>query len=54
MTTGPRMEARGDYDLSKIEADDVLAQTMSAWRSEATHLRIPKAEQGLMASAFGQ
>jgi len=50
------VEARGNYGLSKIEADDVLAQTtlaVASWRSEATQLRIPKAEQDLMAGAFG-
>jgi serine/threonine-protein kinase HipA len=49
------MEARADYGLSKIEADDVLARATAAvasWRSEATQLRIPKAEQDLMAAAF--
>jgi serine/threonine-protein kinase HipA len=50
------LEARADYGLSKMEADEVLAQSVSAvasWRSEATQLRIPKAEQDLMARAFG-
>jgi serine/threonine-protein kinase HipA len=50
------LEARGDYGLSKIEADDILAQTtlaVASWRSEATQLRIPKAEQELMSGAFG-
>jgi serine/threonine-protein kinase HipA len=50
------LEARADYGLSKIEADDVLARSTEAvasWRSEASRLRIPKAEQDLMATAFG-
>jgi serine/threonine-protein kinase HipA len=50
------LEARADYGLSKIEADGVLAQSSAAvasWRSEAAQLRIPKAEQDLMAGAFG-
>jgi serine/threonine-protein kinase HipA len=49
------MEARADYGLSQIEADDVLKQAISAvasWRNEATQLRIPRAEQDLMAAAF--
>lgn len=49
------MEARADYGLSKIEADSVLAQVATAvmsWRTEATQLRIQKAEQDLMAAAF--
>jgi len=51
------LEARADYGLSNIEADDILARSVSAvasWRSEATRLRIPKAEQDVMAGAFGQ
>jgi serine/threonine-protein kinase HipA len=49
------MEARALYGLSKAEADLVVRQTSKAvakWRAEATRLRIPKAEQDLMASAF--
>jgi serine/threonine-protein kinase HipA len=49
------LEARIDYGLSKIEADRVLAEVTTAvvsWRTEATELRIPKAEQELMAAAF--
>jgi len=49
------LEARADYGLSKIEADEVYAQSalaVASWRSEATRLRISKAEQDLMASAF--
>jgi len=49
------LEARADYGLSKIEADHVLAEVtkaVGAWRAEATELRIPKAEQDLMAAAF--
>ncbi len=50
------LDARADYGLSKIEADDILARSVSvvaSWRSEASRLRIPKAEQDLMAGAFG-
>jgi len=49
------LEAHADYGLSRIEADDVLAQVTAAvrpWRSEATLLRIPKTEQDFMAAAF--
>ena len=49
------LEARADYGLSKIEADRVVAQVTAAvalWRTEATRLRIPDAEQELMAIAF--
>jgi serine/threonine-protein kinase HipA len=49
------LEARDDYGLSKSEADGVLAEVTAAvasWRTEATELRIPKAEQDLMAKAF--
>ena len=49
------LEARGDYGLSKTEADAVLAQVTSAvasWKQEATQLRIPKTEQEAMANAF--
>src|SRR5216684_4090974 len=49
------LEARADYGLSKTEADGVLAQVTTAvtsWRTEATQLRIQKAEQDLMAAAF--
>jgi len=49
------LEARAGYGLSKTEAGNVLARATSAvasWRSEAARLRIPKAEQDLMAAAF--
>ena len=49
------VEAHADYGLSKSEADDIFKRTTKAvalWRREATDLRIPKAEQDLMASAF--
>jgi hypothetical protein len=41
--------------LSKTEVGGILAQAMTAvasWRSEAAQLRIPKAEQDLMAAVF--
>jgi serine/threonine-protein kinase HipA len=41
--------------LSETEADSVRSQVTAAvtsWRSEATQLRIPKAEQELMTAAF--
>lgn len=49
------LEAHADYGLSKSEADEIFKRTTKAvasWRREATDLRIPKAEQDLMASAF--
>jgi serine/threonine-protein kinase HipA len=49
------LEARAAYGLSKIEAERIVSQATSAvatWRREATKLRIPKAEQELMAPAF--
>jgi len=49
------LEARADYGLSKIEGERVLAEVTTAvasWRAEATELRIPRAEQDLMAAAF--
>lgn len=49
------LEAHADYGLSKIEADGILKRVTGAvasWRSEATELQIPKAEQDLMAPAF--
>ncbi len=50
------LEARADYGLTKVEADRVIREVRTAvqsWRSEATKLRIPQAEQDLMARAFG-
>lgn len=49
------LEAYRDYGLSKPEADEIVARAriaVAAWRNEAVHLRIPKAEQHLMATAF--
>jgi serine/threonine-protein kinase HipA len=49
------MEAHADYGLSKPEAEKIVSRTTSAvveWRREAALLRIPKAEQDLMAPAF--
>ena len=49
------LEAHADYGLSKLEAQEIVARTTRAvaeWRSEAALLRIPKAEQDLMAPAF--
>ncbi len=49
------MDASRDYGLSAREAGDALKQAQDAvagWREEAAGLKIPKAEQELMASAF--
>ena len=49
------MEASSDYGISKDEADGVVQKVKEAigsWRTEAASLRIPKAEQELMAAAF--
>ncbi|MGD0617951.1 MAG: HipA domain-containing protein [Bryobacteraceae bacterium] len=49
------LEAAADYGLSKSEVDETVARATAAvtsWREEATRLRIPKAEQDLMAAAF--
>jgi serine/threonine-protein kinase HipA len=49
------MDARKDYGLTTQQVDGALLEVQAAvrdWRSEANRLRIPKAEQGLMASAF--
>ena len=49
------LDACRDYGLSKQEANDVLQQVSAAvatWKDEATGLRIPRAEQDLMAAAF--
>jgi serine/threonine-protein kinase HipA len=49
------LEAHADYGVSKPEAEEIIAHATRAvadWRKEATRLRIPKAEQDLMAPAF--
>ena len=49
------LEARADYGLSKVEAGEAIARATKAvasWRGEAKKLRIPQAEQDLMAAAF--
>lgn len=49
------MEAHADYGVSKTEAEEIIVRTTRAvaeWRHEANRLRIPKAEQDLMAPAF--
>jgi serine/threonine-protein kinase HipA len=49
------MDAYRDYGLTAQQADRVLQQVQAAvhgWRSEASRLHIPRAEQDLMASAF--
>jgi serine/threonine-protein kinase HipA len=49
------LEAHREYGMSKSEADETVARTTRAvaeWRHEAGKLRIPKAEQDLMAPAF--
>ena len=49
------MEAHADYGLSAAVAKAIIAKTREAvasWRSEASRLRIPKAERELMARAF--
>jgi serine/threonine-protein kinase HipA len=49
------LEAHAAYGLAFGEAKDIVSKTCEAvasWRSEATRLRIPKAEQELMAWAF--
>ncbi|HEY2528873.1 MAG TPA: HipA domain-containing protein [Xanthobacteraceae bacterium] len=51
------MDASSDYGISKKEADGVIQkvrEAVSSWRAEATSLRIPKAEQELMAAAFDE
>jgi serine/threonine-protein kinase HipA len=50
------MDACRDYGLSRQQAGAVLEQVSAAvaqWRGEARRLRIPRAEQDLMAQAFG-
>jgi serine/threonine-protein kinase HipA len=49
------MDAYRDYGLTAQQTDRVLQQVQAAvydWRSEASRLHIPRAEQDLMASAF--
>ena len=49
------MDAYRDYGLTTQQADRVLQHVQTAihsWRSEASRLHIPRAEQDLMASAF--
>ncbi|MEO8661039.1 MAG: HipA domain-containing protein [Bryobacteraceae bacterium] len=49
------MEAHADYGLSAAEAEGIVSKAVAAvatWRREASRLRIPKAEQELMAKAF--
>lgn len=49
------LDAYRDYGLSKQEASDVVRQVRAAvavWKDEAAQLRIPRAEQALMARAF--
>jgi serine/threonine-protein kinase HipA len=49
------LEAHANYGVSKTEAEEIIARTTRAvaeWRREADQLRIPKAEQDLMAWAF--
>jgi serine/threonine-protein kinase HipA len=49
------MDAHRDYGLTAQQADRVLQHVQTAihnWRSEASQLHIPRAEQDLMASAF--
>jgi serine/threonine-protein kinase HipA len=49
------LEAHAEYGLSKPEAEKVVgraAAAVASWRHEATQLKIPKAEQDLMALAF--
>lgn len=49
------MEAHGAYGLSAAEAKTIISKTqevVASWRPEATRLRIPRAEQELMAQAF--
>jgi serine/threonine-protein kinase HipA len=49
------MEASQHYGLSPRQANELLKQVQDAvarWREEATRLKIPRAEQDLMANAF--
>jgi len=50
------LEAHADYGVSKTEAEAIIARTTRAvakWRHEADKLRVPRAEQNMMAAAFG-
>jgi serine/threonine-protein kinase HipA len=49
------VEAHPSYGLTSVEAKNIVSKTrevVAAWRAEAARLRIPKAEQELMAKAF--
>lgn len=49
------MEACADYGLSTAEAEGIhqqVAKAVASWRRESVALKIPKAEQELMARAF--
>ncbi len=49
------LEAHREYGMSKTEAQEIVVRTrrvVAEWRREAGKLRIPKAEQELMAPAF--
>jgi serine/threonine-protein kinase HipA len=49
------MDASKEYGLTPQEAGDVHKQVQAAvsgWQQEANRLRIPEAEQSLMAAAF--
>jgi serine/threonine-protein kinase HipA len=49
------VEAHGGYGLTLTAAKEIVSRTtrvVTRWRSEAGRLRIPKAEQDLMAPAF--
>ena len=51
------LEAHGAYGLTAAEAGTIASKTrevVSFWRSEATQLLIPRAEQELMAKAFAE
>ena len=51
------LEASSSYGLTLAEAQTILKKTREAvasWRTEASRLRIPKAEQELMAKAFAE
>ncbi len=51
------LEAHGAYGLTAAEAKTIISkirEVVGSWRSEARRLRIPRAEQELMAKAFAQ
>jgi hypothetical protein len=51
------LESHRAYGLSAAEAIAIVSKTREAvgtWRSEATRLRIPRAEQALAARAFAE